>query len=130
MTDRTVKEGVLPSKKVKGNVLSSLFVFFIDFIEHLGSFEHGAFNMWAVFNYKYTRQAVIYALGIMLRFLLLSFVLPSNIFTAHTGGFSFCGLNNTAKCLIAFIYSCNGLANSCCSKIISNKKPSLCTEAI
>ena len=59
LTYRTIKQLVLPSKKVKGNVLSSLFVFFIDIVEQLGSFEHAAFSMRAVFKHKYTRQAVL-----------------------------------------------------------------------
>ena len=59
LTHSTIKQLVLPSKKVKGNVLSSLFVFFIDFIEQLGSFEHGVFSIRVLFKHKYTRQVVL-----------------------------------------------------------------------
>ena len=66
-----IKQIVLPNKRRKGNVLSSLFIFFTGTIERLIPFEHGVFKMAAIFKLKYFRQAVIIT-GALL-FLLSSF---------------------------------------------------------
>lgn len=68
---RILKQIVLPGKKRKGNILSSLFVFFVGTIERLFPFEHGFFKMAAIFKLKYLRQGVI-IIGALL-FLLSSF---------------------------------------------------------
>lgn len=68
---RIVKQIVLPNKKRKGNILSSLFIFFIGTIGRLIPFEHGLFKMASVFKLRYLRQVVI-IIGILL-FVLSSF---------------------------------------------------------
>lgn len=59
----------LPTKKKKGNVISTLFVYFIGIIERLHLFEHGNFAMATLFRKKHVKQA-IYILGFV--FFLLS----------------------------------------------------------
>jgi len=66
-----IKQIVLPTKKRKGNVLSSLFIFFVGLIERLIPFEHGLFKMARIFKLKYFKQGLI-ILGALL-FLLSSF---------------------------------------------------------
>lgn len=49
----------LPGRKRKGNILSTLFVFFVGTIELLSHFEKEAFQMAAVFKQKYIRKGII-----------------------------------------------------------------------
>lgn len=79
-----IRQIVLPNKRRKGNILSSLFIFFTGTIERLISFEHG-FKMAAIFKLKYCRQGVI-IIGALL-FLLSSFewAAGSNISAKLTG---------------------------------------------
>ena len=58
-TFQTVKQLILPNKKRKGNILSSLLVFFIGVIERLNCFEHGLFKLANVFKLKYLRHSVM-----------------------------------------------------------------------
>ena len=80
-----IRQIVLPNKRRKGNILSSLFIFFTGTIERLISFEHGFFKMAAIFKLKYCRQGVI-IIGALL-FLLSSFewAAGSNISAKLTG---------------------------------------------
>lgn len=59
LTISTIKQLVLPSYKRKGNILHSVFVFFIGTIEILNRFEHGIFQMAKIFKHRYIRQGVI-----------------------------------------------------------------------
>lgn len=59
------KQIILPNRKRKGNLLSSLFVFFIGIIERLHFFEHGLFSMTAVFRKKYVKRT-IFIIGFIL----------------------------------------------------------------
>jgi hypothetical protein len=52
------KQVSLPGKKGKGNVLSSLFYFFIGIIEKLNFFEHGPFRMTVLLRNKYVKRTV------------------------------------------------------------------------
>lgn len=55
----TVKQVVLPNRKRKGNILSSLFIFFIGLMERLHQFEHGYFKPADVFKLKYLKQGIV-----------------------------------------------------------------------
>lgn len=50
---------VLPGRKRKGNILSSVFVFFVGTVELLGRFEKEAFQMAALVKQKHVRKGVI-----------------------------------------------------------------------
>lgn len=50
---------VLPGRKRKGNILSSLFVFFVGTVELLGRFEKEAFQMAALVKQKHIRKGII-----------------------------------------------------------------------
>lgn len=66
-----IKQIVLPGKSGKGNILSSILIFFIALVERLDLFEHGFFKMANVFRQKYVRRTVIIFAGIL--FILASF---------------------------------------------------------
>jgi len=68
---RIIKHIVFPNKKRKGNILYSLFIFFVGIVEILNRFEHGIFVMTKVFQQKYVRKGILIT-GIFL-FLLSSF---------------------------------------------------------
>ncbi len=53
------KQIILPNKKRKGNILSSLYVFFIGTIEMLFNFEHGFFRLSSIFRQKHIKQGLI-----------------------------------------------------------------------
>ena len=50
---------VLPGKKKKGNILSSLFDFFVGTIKKVSQFEHRFFRMTEILTQKYIRELVI-----------------------------------------------------------------------
>ena len=62
------KQVVVPTKKRKGNVLSSLLVFFIGIIERLNHFEHGFFNMAIILKQKHIKKGIL-IIGVILFFL-------------------------------------------------------------
>lgn len=51
---QTVKQIILPNRRRKGNILSSLFDFFIGTLERIFHFEHGFFRMAVLFKHKYS----------------------------------------------------------------------------
>src|SRR5260221_2991442 len=53
---RLGRQIILPKKKTKGNLLSTLLLFFIGIMERLQDFEHGAFKMTCFFQNKYIRR--------------------------------------------------------------------------
>lgn len=59
LTIGVIKDIVLPNRKRKGNILNSLFVFFIGIVEILDHFEYGIFQMTKIFKHRYVRQGVI-----------------------------------------------------------------------
>ena len=71
LTIRIITHIVLPNRKRKGNLLNSLFVFFVGTVEILNHFEYGIFQMAKVFKHKYVRQGVIIISAFL--FLLSSF---------------------------------------------------------
>ena len=56
---KTGKEIILPGKRRKGNLLSSLLIFFIGVIERLDGFEHGVFRMANLLRKKYIKQSLL-----------------------------------------------------------------------
>lgn len=67
----TIRQVILPGKRKKGNLLSSLFIFFVGIIERLGSFEYGVFQAGNLLKQKYIKQSLIVVAGLL--FLLSSF---------------------------------------------------------
>lgn len=58
-------EIVLPKKKEKGNLLSTLFLFFIALVEKLHGFEHGAFKMNTFFRNRYIKTGLVLIAGLL-----------------------------------------------------------------
>jgi hypothetical protein len=56
---RTIKHIILPNRKTKGNILNSMFIFFIGTVEILNNFEHGIFQMAKIFKHRYIRKGLI-----------------------------------------------------------------------
>ena len=56
---RIVKQITLPTKEKKGNLLSSLFIFFVGIIERIANFEYGVFHMANLFRRKYIKQSLL-----------------------------------------------------------------------
>ena len=67
----TAGKVILPNKKRKGNILSSLFIFFIGVIEILNRFEIGLFQVAKLFRQKHVKQAIVIASAFL--FLLTTF---------------------------------------------------------
>ncbi|MEO7120812.1 MAG: hypothetical protein ABIY62_06930 [Ginsengibacter sp.] len=67
----TIKKIILPGHKRKGNILSSLFIFFAGIIDRLNYFQYGTFNMASITRKRYVRQTILIVGGIL--FLLSSF---------------------------------------------------------
>jgi len=65
------KQVILPGKRKKGNVLSSLFIFFTGIVERIDSFEYGIFRMANVLKQKYIKQSLLLIAALL--FLLSSF---------------------------------------------------------
>lgn len=61
----TVKQIILPGRRKKGNLLSTLFIFFIGIIERLGNFEYGVFLMANVLKRKYIKQSLLLIAGLL-----------------------------------------------------------------
>jgi hypothetical protein len=68
---RTIKHIILPNRKTKGNILNSMFIFFIGTVEILNNFEHGIFQMAKIFKHRYIRKGLIITCSFL--FLLSSF---------------------------------------------------------
>lgn len=89
---KIIKQVSLPGRKRRGNLLSSLFIFFIGIVERLNFFEHGIFNMTALFRKKYVKKA-FFTMGFIL-FLLSLFEWTgdcsfyNNFASTSTGRFS------------------------------------------
>jgi hypothetical protein len=67
----TAGDLILPGKKRKGNILSSLFDFFVGSIEILNRFEIGLFQVAKIFRQKHVKQAIVIASAFL--FLLTTF---------------------------------------------------------
>ncbi len=69
--NNTTRQVILPCKRKKGNLLSSLFIFFVGIIERLDNFEYGVFQMANLLRRKYVKQTLLIIAAIL--FLLSSF---------------------------------------------------------
>jgi hypothetical protein len=67
----TIRQITLPGKRKKGNLLSSLFIFFVGLIERLGSLEYGVFQAGNLLKQKYIKRSLLIIAGLL--FLLSSF---------------------------------------------------------
>jgi hypothetical protein len=67
----TAKQVILPRKRKRGNLLSSLFIFFVGIVERLDNFEHGVFHMTILLRRKYIKQGLLVLAGLL--FILSSF---------------------------------------------------------
>ena len=56
---KIAKEIILPGKRRKGTLLSSLLIFFIGVVERLDGFEHGVFRMANLLRKKYIKQSLL-----------------------------------------------------------------------
>ena len=54
-----LKQVVLPARRKKGNLLFSLFIFFVGIIERLDNLEYGVFHMANLLRRKYIRQSLL-----------------------------------------------------------------------
>jgi hypothetical protein len=61
----TTRQVVLPNKKRKGTILTSLFVFFTGVLDRVESFEHGAFKMTKILRHKYLKQILFVVTGLL-----------------------------------------------------------------
>ncbi len=64
-TYQIVRKVVLPARRRKGNILSSLLTFFVGLIERVMSFEKSILRQPVVFTHKYVKQALILAVGFL-----------------------------------------------------------------
>ncbi|MDQ2719857.1 MAG: hypothetical protein M3Z26_08890 [Bacteroidota bacterium] len=55
----TFRRIILPGRNRKGNILSSLFIFFAGIIDRLNYFQHGTFNMASFTRKRYVRQSIL-----------------------------------------------------------------------
>ena len=65
MSYKVIKQVSLPDRKRKGNLLSSIFNFFIAIIERLNFFGHGFLSIAALFRKKYIKQTIFFIGGIL-----------------------------------------------------------------
>ena len=61
----TLKQIILPGRNRRGNILSSLFIFFAGIIDRLNYFQHGTFNMASFTKKKYVKQTILIVGGIL-----------------------------------------------------------------
>jgi hypothetical protein len=66
-----VRKIILPNRRRKGNVLSSLLTFAVGLLERIVSFEKSLLRQPVVFTHKYVRQALVIAAAFL--FLISSF---------------------------------------------------------
>jgi hypothetical protein len=97
----TGRQLILPGKGKKGNLLSSLFIFFTGLIERLGSFEYGIFRMANVLKQKYVKQSLLIVATLL--FLLSSFEWTGekklyNNSSSYTAQLSDAGVKEIATC--------------------------------
>lgn len=64
-TCQVVRKVILPNRRRKGNVLSSLLTFFVGLLERVVSFERNILRRPVVFPHKYVRQALMVAVGLL-----------------------------------------------------------------
>ncbi len=56
---------ILPGRNSKGNMLTTIFIFFGGIIDRLNYFQNGSFNMASICRKKYVRQTILIVGGIL-----------------------------------------------------------------
>lgn len=97
----TGRQLILPGKGKKGNILSTIFIFFTGIIERLDGFEYGVFRMANVLKQKYIKQSLLIIATLL--FLLSSFEWTGekNIYnnpSGYTTQLSDAGVKETTMC--------------------------------
>lgn len=64
-TYQIVRKVILPTRRRKGNILSSLLTFFVGLMERAVSFERSIVRQPVVFSHKYVRQGLVIAVGFL-----------------------------------------------------------------
>jgi hypothetical protein len=64
-TYQVVRKVILPTRRRKGNILSSLLTFFVGLMERVVSFERSVVRQPVVFTHKYVKQGLIIAVGFL-----------------------------------------------------------------
>ncbi|HET7118289.1 MAG TPA: hypothetical protein VFI29_17460 [Hanamia sp.] len=62
------KQIALPARRKKGNLLYSLFIFFVGIIERVGNFEYGVFHMANLLRRKYIKQSLLIVASVLFLF--------------------------------------------------------------
>ena len=62
---KTATQIILPARRKKGNLLSTLFIFFIGIIERLDGFEHGVFSMACLLRKRYVKRSLLIVAGLL-----------------------------------------------------------------
>lgn len=73
----------LPSAKVKGNVLSSLFIFFVGVVDKISYFDQPLFYIPDILRSKYSKRTILLVASILF-FLSLIEQIPQEIFRNNT----------------------------------------------
>ena len=64
-TYQIVREVILPTRRRKGNILSSLLTFFVGLMERVVSFEKSVVRQPVIFSHKYVKQGLVIAVGFL-----------------------------------------------------------------
>jgi hypothetical protein len=64
-TYQIVRKVILPTRRRKGNILSSLLAFFVGLMERAVSFEKSVVRQPVVFSHKYLKQGLVIAVGFL-----------------------------------------------------------------
>jgi hypothetical protein len=64
-TYQIVREIILPTRRRKGNILSSVLAFFVGLVERVVSFENSLLQQPVVFSHKYVRKGLVIAVGFL-----------------------------------------------------------------
>ncbi len=76
----TIKKIILPGRNRKGNILTTLFNFFVGIIYHLNYFQHGSFNMAVLTRKRYIKQTILIVGGILFLLSLLEWTGDQKLF--------------------------------------------------
>lgn len=104
---RLSKQVVLPNRKRKGNLLSTLFLFYIGAIEDIQHFEHRRFKVSDFFQNRFVRK------GLMLFSFLLFFLTSYEQPIVRQ-----CSFNETAKTECVFENTANRSCHDCVIKAV------------
>jgi len=84
-TWQVVRRVILPTRRRKGNVLSSLLAFFVGLLERVVSFERSILQRPVVFTHKYVKQGLIVAVGFLFLLSSLEWTVGPSVDAAGNG---------------------------------------------